>query len=207
LQGYRIHVDPNGSQALHDCLPSKLFEEFVATCGKPGGGMRIMTHELKELMFLSGDGTEDPIARHRSVSRITLRQVLLAGLEDDGHFGKQFSHFEDSPNGRVMAHFDDGTSAIGDLLVGADGVHSKVRQQFLPHAEPVDTGVAGIAAKVPLSSEFVRFEGANSIMGPQRDGMFIARQEFQRHESQQRGPIAFDEIGGNDGAASLSGRI
>jgi 2-polyprenyl-6-methoxyphenol hydroxylase-like FAD-dependent oxidoreductase len=33
LQGYRIHIDPNGSRALYECLPANLFEAFDSTGG------------------------------------------------------------------------------------------------------------------------------------------------------------------------------
>jgi salicylate hydroxylase len=198
LQGYRVHIDPDGSRALHSCLPPELFDAFVATCGKPGRGFRVLTHALREVMRSSDDGPQDPIARHHSASRITLRQVLLAGMDGLVHFDKKFTHYSDAPDGRVIAHFEDGTSAAGDLLVAADGVNSSVRQQFLPHAQVVDTGITGIAAKVPLASEFDRFEGANMILGTQSDGMFIARQEFEATRQ-----AALHGIGGNDGAAAL----
>jgi 2-polyprenyl-6-methoxyphenol hydroxylase-like FAD-dependent oxidoreductase len=199
LQGYRIHIDPNGSRALHACLPAELFQTFASTCGKSGKGFKIMTHELQELLIIDAPlSVQDPIAIHRAVSRITLRQVLLAGLDDVVHLDKKFTHYSDAKDGRIIAHFEDGTTAIGDLLVAADGVKSKVRQQFLPDAEPVDTGMIGIAAKVPLTNEFDRFTGANSIMGPRADGMFIAR--WERKED-----VAVSSegggIGGNDGAS------
>ena len=37
---------------------------------------------------------------------------------------------------QVTAYFSDGTTAQADLLVGADGVHSTVRRQFLPEVQP-----------------------------------------------------------------------
>jgi 2-polyprenyl-6-methoxyphenol hydroxylase-like FAD-dependent oxidoreductase len=51
----------------------------------------------------------------------------------------------------VTAHFADGSSARGDILVGADGVNSRVRQQYLPHAPRLDTGGTGIQGKVWLT--------------------------------------------------------
>ena len=105
---------------------------------------------LDALRMLGALMREAGIAQHRSVSRITLRQVLLSGLEDIVHFGKTFTRYEEVPAGRVVAHFEDGTTAEGDVLVAADGGGSRVRRQFLPHAERIDTGVVGIAGKVFL---------------------------------------------------------
>jgi 2-polyprenyl-6-methoxyphenol hydroxylase-like FAD-dependent oxidoreductase len=35
LQGYRVHIGPTGSLALHQSLPPHLFEVFDRTCGAP----------------------------------------------------------------------------------------------------------------------------------------------------------------------------
>src|SRR5262249_24903511 len=51
----------------------------------------------------------------------------------------------------VEVLFADGTSARGDVLVGADGSNSAIRRQLLPDARVVDSGVAGIAGKVYLT--------------------------------------------------------
>jgi salicylate hydroxylase len=156
VQGYRVHINPTGSAALHECLPPHLFDTFVRTCGKPSQGIHFVTERMKVLFALNALNAPKrfgAVAQHRSVSRITLRQVLLSGLEDVVHFGKTFVRYEEAPTGRIVAHFEDGTTAEGDVLVAADGGGSRVRRQFLPHAERIDTGFVGIAGKVFLDNE------------------------------------------------------
>jgi salicylate hydroxylase len=172
VQGYRVHINPAGSLALHECLPPELFEAFARTCGKPSQGIHFVTARMNVLLSFDRFDPQvagDAVARHRSVSRITLRQVLLHGLDDVVQFGKTFVRYEEAPTGRVVAHFADGTSAEGDVLIAADGGGSRVRRQFLPHAERVDTGVVGIAGKVFLDG------GNHGRIAPElREGMTLA---------------------------------
>ena len=156
VQGYRVHINPTGSAALHECLPPHLFDAFARTCGKPTKGIRFATERGKVLLALNelnAAESRDAIEQHRSVSRISLRQVLLSGLEGVVHFDKAFVRYEESPIGRIIAHFEDGTTAEGDVLVAADGGGSRVRRQFLPLAERIDTGILGIAGKVFLDEQ------------------------------------------------------
>jgi salicylate hydroxylase len=190
LQGYRIHINPQGSRALYESLPPHLYEIFLATCGKSGKGFNFLTEQLQELLFIGVDDMGNapepgPIDSHKSVSRFTLRQVLLAGMEDIVHFNKQFTRYEETPDGNFVAFFEDGTSASCDVLVGADGGQSRVRKQFLPQARRIDTGYRAIQGKTLLTDE-VRsllpkrlFDGPASIIAPHGYGMFIAVQEFQ----------------------------
>jgi 2-polyprenyl-6-methoxyphenol hydroxylase-like FAD-dependent oxidoreductase len=53
--------------------------------------------------------------------------------------GKTLHRVEQDADG-VTAIFADGGRERGELLVGADGVHSTVRAQFLPQAQPVYAG-------------------------------------------------------------------
>jgi 2-polyprenyl-6-methoxyphenol hydroxylase-like FAD-dependent oxidoreductase len=71
------------------------------------------------------------------VNRLTLREILLVGLQNVVHFGKPLVRIEQR-EGLVCAHFADETCESGDLLVGADGVHSVVRQWLLPNAKLSD---------------------------------------------------------------------
>jgi salicylate hydroxylase len=209
VQGYRVHINPAGCRALHECLPPHLFEAFTHTCGKPSGGIRFVTERMRLLLALGFDDPKqligDGVASHRSVSRITLRQVLLSGLEDIVHFGKTFVRYEEALTGRIVAHFEDGTTAEGDVLVAADGGGSRVRRQYLPQAQRVDTGIVGIAGKVFLDAENRRqvppeFLGTLTLVaGMGGYSLFVAPQEIDG--------VAANEFGGNDESAKAGGHF
>src|SRR3954471_18811772 len=119
LHGYRVGIDPDGSRALHACLPPDLYATFVATCARAPRYFNMLTEQFDELLSLPLRLPDDPIESEKSVSRMTLRQVLLTGVDDVVHFDKAFIHYDQHPDGAVTAHFADGMSATGDLLIGA----------------------------------------------------------------------------------------
>src|SRR3954468_9503318 len=51
-EGYRIHINPVGRQALHACLQPVLGDVFVATAGKPPAGLGFLTEQLDELLVV-----------------------------------------------------------------------------------------------------------------------------------------------------------
>ncbi|NRQ33645.1 FAD-dependent monooxygenase [Nonomuraea sp. NN258] len=193
LQGYRIHISPKGCAALHECLPAELYERFVTTSGKPNTTLGFYDHKFTELLTIGEENApEHYIDSFKSVSRISLREVLLAGLDDLVHYGKTCTGYEQLPGGRVRALFADGTHADGDLLVAADGVNSRIRAQLLPHAERIDTGALSISAKVPLDDETRRllprqlFAGSGFLFGPGGKTVFLAAHEFRtRHTAHE----------------------
>lgn len=153
LLGYRIGIGPTGSRALRECLPPELFHTFVATCARSPHYFNVITQRLRQTASFSLRPDTDPVNTERSVARMTLRQVLLTGLEDVVHFDKTLTRYEQRDDGSVTAHFADGDSATGDLLVGADGTHSAVRRQYLPHAVTRDAGTINIATRIPFTEE------------------------------------------------------
>lgn len=201
LQGYRIHIEPQGNRALHACLAPELFDAYVATAGTGGNGLRIVTEQLQEVCFFPAHASHtDPEKLDLSVSRITLRQVLLSGLDEIVHFNKAFTHYEEMPDGKVIAFFEDGTSVTGDVLIGADGGNSRVRKQLLPHAERIETGVVAIMGKLPWTEQtrrtlFVpgRFDGATTILGPEGFGMFAALHELGHESGEHAGALGVTE--------------
>jgi len=158
LQGYRVGIDADGKRALRANLDPELYETFLATCAQRPIYGNQMTKD-KNFLFstdpsdLKEEWLPSEEDHDESVSRMTLRQLLLTGVEDIVTFEKKFSHYEQEADGKVTAHFTDGTSATGDLLVGAEGSNSPVRKQYLPDAKLVETGLIGITGKTLLTPE------------------------------------------------------
>ncbi|WP_018332595.1 FAD-dependent monooxygenase [Actinomycetospora chiangmaiensis] len=154
LDGYRININPDGARALSRCLPTELWEAFVATSTKPPGGISFRTERLRELYTITREemtgGSDDPADGQYGVSRRALRTLLLAGLEDHVRYGSEFDHYTTDADGTVTVHFADGSTAVADVLVGADGANSRVRRQYLPDAERVASGTTAIGARLPL---------------------------------------------------------
>jgi 2-polyprenyl-6-methoxyphenol hydroxylase-like FAD-dependent oxidoreductase len=73
-----------------------------------------------------------------------LRDALPA---EHFHRGVRFTHVEQTAEG-VTAHFDGGRTAEGDLLVGADGLRSTVRTQFIPDQQPLYPGYVAWRAMI-----------------------------------------------------------
>ena len=66
--------------------------------------------------------------------------LLKAALpEANYHRGKELRRVEQRGQG-IAAHFADGLTEEGDILVGADGIRSTVRQQYLPEVAPLYAG-------------------------------------------------------------------
>lgn len=144
--GYRLHMNGDGGEALRACLPEDLFELYLETSRKtpPRALAVVVDDQLNELSSMPHIGPPNEGPRpHTAVNRRTLRQILLARLGDRVRLDSPVVGYEESGD-RVRVLLADGSSAEGDVLVGADGIRSAVRAQRLPDAVTVDTGIEGL---------------------------------------------------------------
>lgn len=185
-QGYRLHIDARGAGGLLACLPPHLFELFTATTSRPGQQVTVFNHHLKTLKVIGSPqaNISDPTRFSAAVDRLTLREILLAGLEERVHFGKECVGYEQTADHALHVHFADDTEVRGDVLVAADGVNSRIRRQFLPDATVIDTGTRCIYGKMPLT-ETTRplllealHHGFVAIAGAPRFGMALGLVDF-----------------------------
>ena len=82
---------------------------------------------------------EQPTARTMSAWSRLYRALRDSLPVQDYRLGKKLRRIEQN-DGSVTAIFEDGSSERGDLLVGADGIRSTVRAQFLPQVQPIYAG-------------------------------------------------------------------
>lgn len=150
-QGYRLRISPEGELALRACLPRRLQDLLSATSHlRAEEGMVAYDEQLNPewVPTFPDPRGEDKID---AVDRVTLRRVLLAGLDDVVHFSKRFTHSEQL-DGKVVAHFADGDCDTGDVLVAADGANSQVRAHLGIADNALDMGVRAILSRTPRAS-------------------------------------------------------
>ncbi|MFI5782955.1 FAD-dependent oxidoreductase [Nocardia sp. NPDC051570] len=120
-----------------------------------------------------GPGHPDPVGP-RTLTRADLYRTLHSELRHRGgriEHGKRLVSAATRADGRVVAEFDDGTHAEGDLLIGADGIHSVTRSLIDPSAPtPRYTGLNIAygytdAADIPLSPDTFRMIRGGSGFG------------------------------------------
>ncbi|PVH77085.1 FAD/NAD(P)-binding domain-containing protein [Cadophora sp. DSE1049] len=175
-QGYRLRINDAGTLALKSIFSPSHFH-VLKECSpiytaRKGMHPAILDAVTRMETQLPGSAStqrksEDNEFEPMSADREVLRKVLLKGLENRITYSKDFSHYEilnaDSDQGRrrggvkVKVHFTDGSQVLGSLLVGADGVKSRVRKQLLPGPEHayIDTEQRYFYGKTPLTAHLL----------------------------------------------------
>lgn len=184
MQGYRLTINAAGARALRSCLPAENFNRYIAASARISTGVTFLDHRLRRWLAIDLPQTDQAAPEApRPISRLALRQILLQGVEDLVSFGRTFSDFEQA-DGRVIARFEDGSRAEGDVLIGADGAGSRVRRQLLPYAERIDTGLVTVTGKFALDAAArgdtprAIFKGPTLILGPRGGFMFAGAVEY-----------------------------
>jgi 2-polyprenyl-6-methoxyphenol hydroxylase-like FAD-dependent oxidoreductase len=172
-QGYYLHMNAFGGEALRSLLPDDLYALYQATSRKSYDRHESIVlndqfGELSSQPHLGPPNTGE--VPHTGVHRRTLRQILSARLGDALQIGAAVTGYTEDADG-VTVTLADGRTARGDVLVGADGIRSAVRAQRLPEVPIIPTGVQGIGVygRVPLTPEL------REIVPPSlMDGVVIA---------------------------------
>jgi 2-polyprenyl-6-methoxyphenol hydroxylase-like FAD-dependent oxidoreductase len=140
--------------------------DAAVKAGFPYHGLRICNVEGEVKAQISGDhlaGEHYPA--NLGLTRPALHQVLLDEVDRVGarlKLGLTFEHIEQTAE-QVLVRFSDGSQESYDLLIGADGVYSKVRKQvFGEQYKPQYTGQGVWRYNLPRPKDLVyshMFEG------------------------------------------------
>lgn len=148
--GGLLALEPNGIRAL-DII------------GAADGVLSAGTPITRSRMMIGGRGFDlvagpSGLPPRQAIGRAGLHRVLRSRAEQAGvrfEHGRRLVSVTEEADG-VVAHFADGSSARGDVLVGADGVRSTVRTLIDPDAPAAGyTGLLGFGgyAEVDLDLE------------------------------------------------------
>lgn len=148
--GLFLGLAANGLRVLRqlDLLTPVLAEDII-----PTPEMRFDSTTGKHLASLPA-GNLAPHTPSFTIMRGALQAALAREAASRGigiHYGKRFASCSQTSDG-VVARFSDGTAARGDVLVGADGIHSAVRSYACPDAPaPSYTGLLNLGGTVRRS--------------------------------------------------------
>jgi salicylate hydroxylase len=150
--GAGIQLGPNGSRILISLGLGAVMREVVA---EPAAKeVRLWsTGETWTLFDLSRDSLERFGAPYWLVHRGDFHRVLWQAVERAKpgaiHLGSRCVACSDRGNGIVL-ELEDGRCVAGDVVVGADGVHSRLRAHLFDAAKPQFTGLMAWRGIVPI---------------------------------------------------------
>lgn len=167
-QGYRLRLSSEGLDAIESVLEPEKFQEFWDTCSKTGGAgfSAIDAISGKKISMAGKDEKADdqkPKAPREDlssrdgkivgISRGDMRRLFMSGCEDFIKWSHHVTGYELTPSG-VHAIFADGSKSVeGEMLVGGEGIYSKIAKQ-LSHGKlkVYDTGARGIHGQAPTTA-------------------------------------------------------
>ncbi|KAK9235883.1 hypothetical protein V1525DRAFT_434239 [Lipomyces kononenkoae] len=127
--------------------------------------LRLLGYNYEELGFTNGSGMilgklwngsqkvyNFPALRiHRSIVKEELiRECEKKGIEI--RWGKKCTGVEEEREGSAVVRFEDGETVEAQFVVGADGIHSKIRPFMFPGTDPIFSGLMGVMGTVMVQN-------------------------------------------------------
>lgn len=193
-QGYRLRLSEAGLDAIESVLSPEHWQRFWDTCGKTGGnpgvdvvdavsGEDIPSQQpdkpkadaVKEAEGSSNRGGGPEMLASRGgktvgIARGDMRRLFMSGIEDQIQWGRKVTGYELTDSG-VRCIFGDGSkSTEGSLLIGGEGIYSKIAQQLSEgKLKTYDTGARGIHGQAPTTAFKGLGEGVWRLVDDRRD--------------------------------------
>lgn len=193
-RGYQnMHSDRGGSLDIHDDsgqLPLKvagIFENFRKHARYEGEDTRIVNKD-GEILYdedAEGEGNRPEIDRGK-LCDIIMEQIHPENIK----YGFKFEKLIQRDNGEVKLVFENGTTVMTNLVIGADGAFSQIRS-YLTNAKPEYTGISMIEMnsdenehpdllKFNKNGKLIGLGGDQAILGQRNgDGRIMAYISFK----------------------------
>ncbi|KXL45707.1 MAG: hypothetical protein FE78DRAFT_79731 [Acidomyces sp. 'richmondensis'] len=168
-QGYRLRLSPEGLDAIESVLTPEDWERFWATCGKTeGGGMGTINalsgERIKQDAPPQAQGADEELKGRNmdlgsrdgkvvGIARGEMRKIFMSGCENFVSWSRKVVGYEVSESG-VRAVFADGSKSVeGEMLIGGDGIYSKIAKKVSGgRLKTYDTGARGIHGQAPSTA-------------------------------------------------------
>ena len=158
--GAGVQLSANGTRVLYALGVGEELKSL--SCEATGKEIRLWnTGETWKLFDLGKVSIERYGFPYFTVYRPDLLDVLARAVRrlkaDAIHLGRKCVGFTQT-DGEVRLDLEDGTTATGDLLVGADGVHSRIRQTLFGADKPQFSGIIAWRGIIPMERLPARME-------------------------------------------------
>jgi 2-polyprenyl-6-methoxyphenol hydroxylase-like FAD-dependent oxidoreductase len=174
-QGYRLRLSSEGLDAIESVLGPEGFQRFWDKCGKTGGSgfaaIDAYTGSKISISEPAKDGNREKASDEKTkreppresltsrdgkivgISRGDMRKLFASGCESFIHWNHRVTGYELTSSG-VQAVFADGSKSVeGEMLIGGEGIYSKVAKQVSQGKLKVyDTGARGIHGQAPTTA-------------------------------------------------------
>ncbi|PMD46743.1 FAD/NAD(P)-binding domain-containing protein [Hyaloscypha variabilis F] len=171
-QGHRFRISSTAYTSLQTLLsPSPLHLSLLNQTSAQKAKFKPRYVSASLLDFSRGiEDREEGGAR--PIDRSWLLSLLSLGIEERVEWGKEFvsySHLPTAKDGEeaIEVKFADGTTAVGCLVIGADGIKSLVRTQLQPERRMLDLQRWVMWGRVPLTAslrEEIETSGNGDVM-------------------------------------------
>lgn len=188
-----MHSDRGGSLDIHDDsgqLPLKeagIFEDFRKHARYEGEDTRIVNKDGEILYDEDADGE----GNRPEIDRGKLCDIIMEQIHPENiKYGFKFEKLIQRDNGEVELVFENGTTVMTDLVIGADGAFSQIRS-YLTNAKLEYTGISMIEMnsdedehsdllKFNKNGKLIGLGGDQAILGQRNgDGRIMAYISFK----------------------------
>jgi salicylate hydroxylase len=162
--GLGLSIGPAAHRAmpLIDAQIRDIYDSLITTHAD-SPGYEQFRQTWFEIIWATGDKAGQVLIDLKALpsGQTTLRRAdflaALVGLipKDVTHFGKRLERLEETADG-VHLNFEDGTSVVADMVIGCDGIRSKVKESILPEeseqCKPQYSGMYGYRAVLDMDT-------------------------------------------------------